>query len=340
MRNIKIAVLDSGVSDELCRNIRIANRRSFCWDYYQDTISVSDNIVDHNGHGTMCVDTMLAVFEHIEFSIIKMLNVSGVASEAVFIEALKYAGALNVDIIAVCASLTMNKNSDELYNVCKKISESGKAIIASVENGKKHSAPAFFDCVIGVLGGAMEDTAFRFSSKREIQMQCSSEATITMSAFGQRSVFQGNSRAAALAAAHIAKIMYNNAYSMANLNEMIMQEAETSQFINKAFDAEHDEYMKTRFDSRRESQLIKTDADYHRFIYALCEFFLCDDPQYIRRQQLIDFQGRYILRRMEYFLRYIEDKFHVQLKDVKIRNFQWAYLFYEKYIKRRAIADE
>lgn len=336
MRNIKIAVLDSGVSDELSKSIQIVNRKEFCWDYYEDAIVTSDNIADHNGHGTMCIDTMLTVFEHIEFSIIKMLNVSGVASEAVFIEALKYAGTLDVDIIAVCASLTMNKNSDQLYKMCRKISESGKVIVASVENGKTQSAPAFYDCVIGVLGGTMEDTTFRFSSKREIQMQCSSEATITMSAFGQRSVFQGNSRAAALATAHIAKMMYDNTCSMANLDEAIAKEAESSQFIKKKYDAEYDEYMKMRFDNRKESQLIKTDADYHRFIYALCEFFLCDDPQYIRRQQLIDFQERYILRRMEYFLCYVEDKFNVRLTSIKLRNFQWAYLFYEKYIKKES----
>ena len=92
MRNIRIAVLDSGISGSYARKngVNIICRKHFFYDYSKDIIMENEDTEDLNGHGTMCVSTMLNAFKNIDFIIIKMLNISGVTNEAVLLKALEY----------------------------------------------------------------------------------------------------------------------------------------------------------------------------------------------------------------------------------------------------------
>lgn len=59
--NIRVAMLDSGLSAELQlpENVRILGTRSFCYDHLTDSVLEGTKIEDLNGHGTMCVSTIL-----------------------------------------------------------------------------------------------------------------------------------------------------------------------------------------------------------------------------------------------------------------------------------------
>ena len=70
MRNIKVAILDTGIADELVDN-RIKLRKQIYYDYYDEKIVYKDNATDYNGHGTVCVNTMWSVFDNIDVSTIR-----------------------------------------------------------------------------------------------------------------------------------------------------------------------------------------------------------------------------------------------------------------------------
>lgn len=334
MRKIKIAILDSGISDELINNIDIIGKKSFYYNYYDEIVISDENVRDLNGHGTMCIDTIINEFENVEFYVIKMLNVSGVAHKAVLVEALRYARELDVDIITVCSSLCDAYFSDELKDICDEIAEKEKITVVSVENMKHTSKPASYKSVLGVIGGILRAGEFCFDENNEIQMQCSSEAAIVRSEFSQRSFFQGNSRAAALATAYVARIMYYNQCNYSDVYHLLTKKSKSNQF-HPSFNPERDHILYIPFDLKKEEYLINNDICYHRFLYSLCEFFMCSETEVVRTSNLIELDGRYILRKMENFLSFIEERFSVELNNLKLEKFQWAYLFYEKYIMKK-----
>lgn len=157
------------------------------------------------------------------------------------------------------------------------------------------------------------------------------EAAIVYGTFGQRTIFQGNSRATALAAAYSARLLYQNEADVNRLQELLAENS-TRDFCKDEFDNEYDSYMLVPFDKRREDKLIENSMGYHTYIYIymLCEFFLCDNPQVIRSAALIEQDGRYLLRRLEAFLEFIESRFDINTNQIMLRQLQWAYLFYDE----------
>lgn len=333
MRKIRIAVLDSGFSrDCFDRNeVKIIGQKHLYFDYVLDDVVENEFIDDFNGHGTMCVFTMLNAFENIEFYIIKCLNISGVTNESVFLKALEYTNTLDIDIVAVCASLTHNSSKENLKKAFDNLKKSNKAVVVSVRNGENVSVPACYNSVIGVIGGSLADDKFTYNPNTEIQMQCSSESAVIYGLFGQRTVFRGNSRATALAAAHCARLLFENNAAPSQIYKLLTDNGNICLSTND-FKKKDDNYFDIPFDKRRENELIETDNGYHKFIYMLCEFFLCDDPQKIRYSGLIELNGRYLIRKLEAFLRFVESQFNINMNHIMLRQLQWAYLFYDECI--------
>lgn len=333
--NIRVAMLDSGLSAEFClpENVHILGTQAFSQDYLTDTVQEGTKIEDLNGHGTMCVSTILSQFQHIDFYIIRMLSASGMTNEAVFLRALEYACKTDAEIISVCSSFIDGKESDRIKDVCAEIAARQKILIASVRNGETISQPASYDTVIGVRGGMLPDDKYTFCPDAPIQMQCAEESVLSRGLFGNRTQFQGTSRSAALATAHIASAVFFHPEHKANITEILCQNS-TPQPAEDIRFPEGDLYIRAVFDAGMEQHLAETDEGYVRFLYLLCEMFLCDDPQIIRTANLIDFKKRFFLRKTEICLRVIEEAFGIKLNEPRLYDMQYAYLFYSRLIKR------
>lgn len=332
-QNIRIAILDSGLSAEyrLPENVRILGKRSFCYDYLTASVREDTKTEDLNGHGTMCVSTILNQFTNVDFYIIRMLSASGMTNEAVFLRALEYAYSTDADIISVCSSFIDGKKSVRIKAVCAEIAARQKIMITSVRNGETISEPASYDTVIGVRGGMLPDNRYRFCPENPIQMQCAQESVLSRGLFGNRTQFQGTSRSAALATAHIASAVFLHPDQKANLSALL--QAGSSKPEPDVTYAGDDLYVRAVFDAQLEEQLAETDETYLRFLYLLCELFLCDDPQVIRSVNLIDFKSRFFLRKSEICLRVIEEAFGIHLGEPRTYDLQYAYLFYNHLIK-------
>lgn len=333
MKKIRVALLDSGIADELSDSVDIIGKKQFYYDYYEDKIVVNDIVKDYNGHGTSCVDTIISMFTEVEFYIVKMLGITGITDGNVFASALEFAGDLDVDIIAICSSFIDERHDDKIRLLCKKIHSQGKIIISAVQNGLEVSSPADYDGVIGVICGLMEDDTYCYDDSKKIQMQCSGNEVTARGCNGIYSAFQGNSRAAAVATAIVANLLYNSDDSDANINDLLKKEAGSVEFKSNYFKNEYDCIEDIPFDCEKEKFYIENDENYHRLIYLLCEFFFVEDTNEIRTSDLLELRGRDLLRRLGNLLDLVRERFDIPLERVDISDLQWAYLFYEKYIR-------
>lgn len=331
MRNIRVAVLDTGIANEVLDE-RIKYKTQLYYDYYEEKIMINEKAVDYNGHGTMCVETMWNRFPNIDIYVIKVLNISGITNSIVFKEALKFVEKLEVDIVSICASYIVSDIDTDVEMLCENIIDSGKIIIASVQNGKVSSAIANYKSVIGVIGGIMNEDEFYYSEMSDIQMQCSGGAFIVRGVRGMRDTFQGNSRATAIATGILAEILFENKGKVKNITLMLQEKAASNKFRNISKGLYFENIIYKKFDKKKELFYIENDKMYQQLIYLLCEFYVCESSEEIRKANLIKYNNGFLFRHLEDILQLIEERFEVSLMNIDIKQIQWAYLFYEKYL--------
>lgn len=324
MDHVKVAILDTGVADEI-KDSRIKYGIQIYYDYLNTNFVINEKVTDYNGHGTACINTIWEVCPNVDIFVIKVLGISGQVSSKIFVEALKHVVELDVDIVTVCASIIANVEDIEIKELCDRMAKDGKIIIASVQNGKKTSAIANYENVIGVIGEEMGENEFLYCKDREIQMQCSSCPIIIRGLRGIRNPFQGNSKATAIATGIIAKHLYMNKGSRRYLDDILGQESKISGAVVGYF--ENKEY-----DDIKENNYAENDDNYLRFLYILCEFFLCEDVEDMRTLDILEYKNRLLLRGIDELLGLIEERFGIQIDAVSIKDLKWAYVFYENIV--------
>lgn len=330
MNRIRIAVLDTGIAKE-CVDDSVKLRKCIYYDYFDEKLVIRESQDDYNGHGTLCINTMKMVCPDIEIYSIDMLGISGCTSNKVFLAALEYAETLDVDIISICASCVVNSHQDKLREVCQRISDSGKLIIASVENGKQVSSIADFDTVIGVIGDVMDDVCYTFNRNDEIQMKCNSLPHIVRGKNGLFEKIMGNSRAAAIATGIVAKLILHNESEKADIEELLELNQTTAK--TKCF-PEPEYNCDIPFDAETENALLDTDEDYIRLVFLLCEYMGCDDPDVLRFSELLMLDDHRLMKNINGLLSLISERFAVKIDDVYMPDLNWAYRIYIKYVKK------
>ena len=268
MKKIRIAILDSGLDSHMMTELesknQIIGKKSFYYDYYSEKVIMGEETEDHNGHGSCCVSMILQNFSQVEFYIIKILNISGAANSAILAASLDFVTSIDVDIVAICASLLVKQDNTEIHELCKKIYDSGKIMLISVRNKYLTSEPACYPTVIGVIGDVQEETNYSWCSDYQIQMKCSAKAVIVKELFGCRNVFQGNSKATALAVAIVAKLMYQHNVRGIMIYPIIEKYATEHQFKPIISEDSFDIINREPFDAELEDKLI-----------IVCVNFLC-----------------------------------------------------------------
>lgn len=146
---MNIFVLDSGVNDKLDV---FAKHRIKKYQIKNNTII--NGGIDTYGHGTAVMSILTNVFPQANYTSIKIFNNEKGCTEHDLISALQYIEAnCQADIINISAGTTICESND-LYNVCKKLSLKGTIIIGGFDNRGAVSYPAAYDCVIGVDASA------------------------------------------------------------------------------------------------------------------------------------------------------------------------------------------
>lgn len=111
------------------------------------------NCKDYIGHGT-AIYGIIRQESNIKITNIKINKIETGVTQAALIAALNYINNELKDVKVVNMSLgTVMLENDELFSVCKALSNKGVILVAAFDNQGSYSYPAAFDCVIGVSAG-------------------------------------------------------------------------------------------------------------------------------------------------------------------------------------------
>ncbi|MDR1773933.1 MAG: S8 family serine peptidase [Clostridioides sp.] len=232
MKNIKIAIVDTGVDieDDLLKN-KIKYNPSYQLNSFNNSIS---DINDINGHGTMCAKTIIEICNDVDIYPIKIFEDSGKTNSLNAITVFNKLLNEDIDIINISASTINTNYKEELYNICDKLSSEGKIIISSLHNRAydKISYPTIFSNVIGVCGDERitKDEYFIYDKKEKIQMKANINKKLvkfrdSVTDFGR------SSRATALTTGIVAKYFYKHGKMSFNRLENLLEEKSVSEIF-------------------------------------------------------------------------------------------------------------
>lgn len=204
---MEVILIDSGISPRLVNQCVGGMKITFD----NGDFVYSTDIIDENGHGTYCAEVMLNICKDISFYVIKIVGCNGYTSSSLLYKALE--ACKNVDARIICVSLSVigDKNHEKISKIIKELRDMEKIVCVSVENGKESSFPADLYEVIGVKGKIFYNTLFYIFEKKDSNIvYFDSTPVLMMYPNGLYKFFYGNSKANAVCAGTIAKILNEN----------------------------------------------------------------------------------------------------------------------------------
>lgn len=334
MEKVKIAVLDSGMAREISDS-RIVYGRQLFWDHIEETVKIDSEITDYNGHGTACVETILDICPQAEIYVVKILGISGMTSKRILVEALKHALSLKVNIIVLAASVLDENEPNDIKEICSQIKESDVIMLVAAQNGKEKTFISNDKNIIGVTG--IHDLAipFLFCMDEGARMICNSSPIFTRGRKGMWQVFQGNSKATAVATGHVANQLMMKGLQINGLYADLGKVAEKLRIQTDGTIKEG-----KPFSSECEAYYANNDIGYQKFIYLLCECTNCPDVKTIRQSDLIKYQNGAWMRNLDSFLELVKERLQVEVGVFDAVDLTWAYQFYEKHILKNTQGEE
>lgn len=205
----KIAVVDSGISTDYFNSAQDLFIDYVYYKYVGDKIVKLKEIGDEFGHGTSCVDCIHQLLPSAKFYVVRILDDEGNTSVEMLTQALSDLIDTDVDIVNLSLSLT-DENCGNLEAVCQELSNKGKLVISSVENGQLSSYPAVFDSVIGVIGDMMKsDMEYSYVKGNPVDIISDIAPMLVRISDDEYDFFSGNSKAACVATALVAEVLEN-----------------------------------------------------------------------------------------------------------------------------------
>ncbi len=148
MRNVKIIVVDSGVS----KNFKGEIQRSYCVRFDKGEYFVEEDCQeDAWGHGTAVTNIIFSVAPGLEIISFGICDGLEEVNEEGLVVALEYIFEfLEADIINISAGLTYIDDYKRLDDICKRLTKKGCLIFSAFDNDGAVSYPAAFPEVIGI----------------------------------------------------------------------------------------------------------------------------------------------------------------------------------------------
>ncbi|PZD93995.1 hypothetical protein DNH61_21150 [Paenibacillus sambharensis] len=199
-----VMILDSGIDR------RFFNELTHSYEYDPDTHEVREtkHPQDLTGHGSACAHMIRRLATNVRLGSIKILDPNLTGDSKSLEAALELCLSLDVSILHMSFSFRSFHITSRLKELFQRISNQGKWVVASVENGSEMSYPAALPTVIGVNGTLMpESETIWVDQGKPIQVAADMTPVWTHQDFSVYSLFGGNSKAAAVVTGHLARLL-------------------------------------------------------------------------------------------------------------------------------------
>lgn len=206
MHNVNIAVIDTGVDiHSVYDDKKIIIDNKIQSEYFRN------NIMDENGHGTCCINTILLKAKNVNILPIKIYDDEGKTSTYFLLDVLEKLIDSNIDLINISSSSNNCSCENEINSVCNELNKKGKIVICSQSNNymDKPSIPTKFKSVFGVKGSKniFKDEHYYYNKNKELQIRGNSKYRFIKGLNGYITYFGYNSRLSSVITGEIANIM-------------------------------------------------------------------------------------------------------------------------------------
>ena len=179
---------------------------------YIKTYDVGFGTYDTHGHGSSLTKLVHSINYNIKLSSIRILDGKNEGSLEGLIIALEK--CLELDAKVICLALSIDRSiieNDDLKEMIKDVYDSGKIMVAALQNRAEYSIPAGYKEVLGVKACEMQQTSFSFCHPKEkLQIMLPMEDFFWKSISEEYVRLGGNSVACAFMAEHVADMLRDN----------------------------------------------------------------------------------------------------------------------------------
>ncbi len=321
---IKVAIIDSGIENN--KNFRgsITGGISIKFNKKINSLVYDEDLYDVNGHGTACAYIIYSICSNIEFYSIKVLNEKMQTHSLILLKALEHLLNIDCNIINLSLATLDFKYRNAMENVCNKLINQGKIIIASYTPDEADCLPASIPGVIGVKGFEMgiKDSYWYDNGK---DMECVADMTplLVPGLNSELFLFGSTSKAAAMMSGHVCAILDKNRNIS---NKDLLQELSAAsvnirdRLLNYDYRGVSEEVM----DRRNEYEDIKL----NKIKEIIEKKIICND---IFNQNLLTADNSRIRKEVNYIIESLEQIFQV--------NFIYFNITYRDFISIYTIAD-
>ena len=155
-RNVKVAIIDSGIDAEHPKIGRVAGGVGFIVKSGERVIQQPDH-TDCAGHGTACAGIIHKKAPDAELYSIRIFDETLSADGHALVAAIQWATEQRVDVINLSLGTTDAAYKDVIAKACQCAVETGIILIAAEHNDGVPSYPTNLSEVIGVTGGKIYD---------------------------------------------------------------------------------------------------------------------------------------------------------------------------------------
>ncbi|MEG0295812.1 MAG: S8 family serine peptidase [Clostridium sp.] len=216
----KIAIIDTGINLSE-NNFNIYHGEAIEIKMRNNDFYYSNNISDTQGHGTKCASIITSIIGDIQIVPIRIYEEFGEVSSKLLIESLRKCLEIEVNLINISLA-TINKTYySEVYELLNLLKKQNKLVVASLHNSGIDSIPASLDNVVGIKGINLngQSDKFIFNEDSTIQGMFDNTPQFALDHKGQYRLFNGNSKATAVASGIILKYMIEE--NLENIDDII-----------------------------------------------------------------------------------------------------------------------
>ena len=151
-------IIDSGINfnhDYFVEKHSNIDAIKVVWNEDERAINVIDEQTDALGHGT-AISSIIDRYTHEPILMINFTDSDDEIDTLLLIHTLQFVYEyVSGDILNLSLGVPNCEEKEQLYDICKKLTDKGFIIVSAFDNLGALSYPASFDCVIGVLTGEL-----------------------------------------------------------------------------------------------------------------------------------------------------------------------------------------